>query len=316
MVFAQLAFAIGIYLDKFLMGVTSEAHEEEHSIGAMLIFGALFNILITVISLFVLITQHGVTGGIAHIAFDLSDILSALAVGVMGVLWVIPYLYALHFADESTAPPVFQSVPIFGFFLGFFFFGEIPSTLHILAGSIIIAGALVLNLELIHEESEHRHISFNKKAFGLMLIASFIIALSAFMFKDAASAQNYWGTTFWMSLGTFFSGICMWALITPYGTQFNTLVTSRNWKFLAMNALNETSDQIAMLAFYGAMLLGPSTALVQSTGAYQPLLLLIIGYILAKNGSKRHTHILTSRELIRRTIGVLAIVFGSVLIFV
>jgi uncharacterized membrane protein len=316
MIFAELAWSFGIYLDKFLINTMPSEEAEEEAIGSMLIFGACFNIVIAAFSVLVLIFLNGPSGALSMITFDLPHILTALLVGILGVAWVIPYLYALHLADESTAPPIFQSVPVFGFFLGYFFFNELPSTFHMIGGTIIIFGALILNLSLMLENAKNRRIEFNKKSFGLMLLASFIIALIAFLFKDTAESANYWGTTFWMGMGAFFTGISMWAFITPFGIQFNKLITSRNWRLIGVNALNETLDQIAMLAFYGAILLGPSTALVQSANSYQPLILLIIGFILAKFGSKRHAHILTTSELLRRLLGVSIIVVGSLMIFI
>lgn len=312
--FAEIAWSVGIYIDKFLIS-KKESAEHEAGIGAMFIFGALFNGVVGFIILLALMCIFGVYGGFAYITFSTHYILSALFVGFLSVLWVLPYFYALHFADETTAPPVLQSIPIFGFFLGFFFFGELPDTTHIIASIIVIFGALLLNLEQISLKAKGGHVRFNTKSLFLMLFASFIVALISFLFKDIAEAENYWGTAFWLNMGALLTGFFTWILITPFGKDFDAFLFSKNWKLIGVNVVNETIEQVAMLAFYGAILLGPSTAVVQSTNAYQPLLLLTIAFILGKNGSKRHAHILTKTELSKRVVGVVCIVLGSVFIF-
>jgi multidrug transporter EmrE-like cation transporter len=240
--------------------------------------------------------------------------LVAMSVGVLEILWLIPYMHALDASDETLAPPIFQTVPIFGLALGYLFFDEMPSTMQIVAGAIILAGAVVLNANLRSLGAGSR-VRVNARVILLMLLASFVIALAAFLFKGTALEENYWGTAFWMSLGGFLTGCGLLAVLPSYRRDLRTFIMRRDRKGLMLNGVNEVTDTIAILVFYAAIMLGPSTAVVQATVAYQPVFLIIIGMMAARMGSDFHSTRLTGRGLAQRAIGITVIVVGSVLIF-
>lgn len=326
MLFAQLCWVSEIYIDKYLLNQTSklirndsvdDTKQATNSVGTLVLVSAFFNIVVAGVILATLALYYGVDGAIAHITFEKGNLFSALSVGVMEVLWLIPYFYALHYADEITAPPVFQTIPIFGFALGFFFFEEIPTQIQVIAGLTILFGSVLLNMELLKEKAEEKgRLTFNWIAVALILLASFIIALCAFLFKGTGQEQNYWGTAFWTGIGAFLTGVCIWACIPNYRKQFAMLIRGRNRKVWQLNVTNEVVDNIARLTFFGAVMLGPSTALVQSMNAFQPILLLLFGFVLARVGSVQHSQKLTNSVLIRRSIAIMIIAIGTLLIFV
>lgn len=350
-VLTQFAWVSEIFIDKFLVHTPSEGGDGS-SVGALVLVSAFFNIVVAGIIFGVLATLYGIDGAVAKITFDALSLRNAIAVGVLEILWLIPYFHALRSGDETSAPPVFQTVPIFGFMLGLFVFGEIPTLVQVGAGIVILLGSVLLNLELLKQEAREKarkafesfkervgkqgvarlhgdkaferlkeaaegpgKISLNTRTLGLMLLASFIIAVSGFVFKDAALEENFWGTAFWMTIGAFGSGLCLWAFVPKYRKQFHSVMEKK--QMLRLNILNEVIDNVAMLAYYGAIVVGPSVAIIQLTNAYQPILLLVASFILARWGSERHTEMFASRDgkVTRKVIGITAIVVGSLIIF-
>lgn len=312
---AQLTWALGNYLDHYLLVRYRPQVESASSVGTLVMVSAAFTVVTgTLIGLSSLLLFG--LGRADSNPLDLAPIerLTAMSVGVLEILWLIPYMHALDESDETLAPPLFQTVPMFGLVLGFLFFDETPPALHILAGACILAGSIALNTNWWEPRTDSRAV-VNVRVIALMMLASFVIALAAFVFKDTALEENYWGTAFWMSVGGMLTGCGMWLLIPSYRRNFNSFIGGRDRRGLALNVVNELTDAAAVLAFYGAVLLGPSTALVQATVAYQPLFILAIGLVAARFGSKFHAERLSGQALMQRSLGILVIVFGSVLIF-
>jgi uncharacterized membrane protein len=313
---AQITWAVGNYIDRWLLVRYKTNDVNDTSVGTLVLVSGFFTIII---GLFVLVVMY------ALVQYDIVDSsllligrkerITAMIVGVLEILWLIPYLYALNESDETQAPPLFQTVPVFGIVLGALFFDEIPTVLHIVAGAIIITGSLILNVNL-GATRRAGVLQLQGKVILQMLLASFIIALAAFLFKVTAVEENYLGTVFWMSIGSFLTACLIWLVVPQYRRDFNAFVERRDVKGVTINIVNEITDNIAILAFYGAVVLGPSTALVQATMAYQPIIVLIIGIIAVWFGSEFHVERFSSGGLTQRIVGITAIVGGSIMIFV
>jgi len=314
--FSQLTWAVGVYLDKYLVTHDEDSDSASDEVGTLVLVSAFFNAVVAAIVVGVMYILYQEEAWAMIFAFGTENILSALFVGVLEIMWLIPYFYALGYTDETAAPPLFQTVPVFGFLLGFFVFSEMPTQTQIFASIAILAGALVLNLEMAKEASHSRKISslFNWRAIGLMLVASFIVAFSAFIFKDSAEGGNYGSSAFWMAIGAFITGCFMWLFVPAYRRTFTAFVKEQNYKKLGINLFNETTDNLAILSFYAAIVLGPATAVVQAGAAYQPILLLLIGVGLAYLGSHSHKHHLNVNNLLIKSLGICLIVVGSVFI--
>ncbi len=310
--FSQVTWAVENFIDHYLLSRYKVHVDSASTVGTLVLISGFF-------TLFVGISVFGLAHGLEHwslieeASFDLEarEILLAMGVGVLEVVWLIPYLYALDEADETQACPLFQLVPVFGFFLGITFFNEVPSTLQILAGCVILTGSVVLNLNVGRKDENVG--ALNMRVIALMAVASFIIAIVAFLFKNTALEANYWGTAFWMSMGSFATGVVIWAVVPSYRRDFHAFLGRRDVFGIALNFVNEIADNVAILAFYGAVLLSPSTALVQSSMAYQPLFVLLIGFLAARFGSKFHAERLRGVGLLTRVVGIFCIVAGSVL---
>lgn len=314
---AQFAWAVENYIDRYLL-TRFKAHQEEHTgVGTLVLVSAFFALAVSGVVAFVAIT-------LAHLgvietepfALATNERLTAMFVGVLEVLWLIPYLYALNRSDETQTAPLFQIVPVFGLVLGLMFFSEVPTAIHIVAAAIILGGSILLNTSWHEKRAGNERPRMNVRVIGLMTVASLIIALAALLFKDTALEENFWGTASWMYLGSFLTGCVLWLVVPKYRQEFSAFIARRDMRGFAVNAVNEVVDNLSLMAFYGAVLLGPSTALVQSTVAYQPVFVLIIAMVAARFGSSFHAERLSGKGTLHRVVGIAIIVFGSVLIFV
>jgi hypothetical protein len=201
--------------------------------------------------------------------------------------------------------PLFQSAPAVSGWLTTF--AEVPPLIQIIGSLIIVGGAILLNLV-------PGTLRLNKRVVLLMLLASSIVALIYLLFKDAASEGNFIATAFWGGIGMSISSALIWLLYPPFRRQFNYVMTHASKGDLAFNFINEVVDKSATLAFQVAVHIGPSVMAVSAMNAYQPVFILIIGWVLAKLGSETHAGQLQGTELVKKAIAIGLIAGGTVLI--
>src|SRR5262245_18407669 len=108
---APFLLACANHNDKFLLS----RYLKEKNIGSIVIFSSLFS---------------GVAiSSVLFIQPDVSDVSlvqgsAVVATGMLSVFAVVCYLYALDLDEASFVTPLYQTVPIFAYFLGYFVLGE------------------------------------------------------------------------------------------------------------------------------------------------------------------------------------------------
>ncbi|HEY0964732.1 MAG TPA: EamA family transporter [Candidatus Paceibacterota bacterium] len=306
-VVAQVIWACGNYLDNYLLKRYRNITQESGP--GTIIFISSFTAAFVAFCIAIGAGILPILGfeGRTELSVTPLQALKGLSIGVLQICWMIAYLYALDESDETQSVPLFQSVPIFALLIGVHF-DEIPPLIHIIGSLIIIAGALVLNFHL-------STMRLNKSVIVLMLGASFMVALIAFLFKNGAEATNFFAAAFWLKLGLALAGITVCYVVPSYRRQFNHVMNNRDWTGLTINIVNEVCDRVARLIFFGAIMLGPSVMSVQATAAYQPMFIFLIGLLLARNGSAFHAEHYTRDEVIKKGCGVALIAVGSYFIF-
>lgn len=314
---AQLAWAIGIFIDKHLVTTTNEKEDAPlHNAGTLVLVSASFGFVIAVITAAVTYAIQGTDASRILFEVDQMTALTGLASGVLEVAWLLPYFIALHHGDETTAPPVFQTIPIFGIVLGYVWFGEYVTVAQALAMLLIVGGALWLNLEFVREENSGQiRTAFKCRSVMLMLLSSFIIAVTSFLFKDVALEASFGAATFWMGIGATLGGVLIGIAVPSYRKEFITFLKIGALRTKLLNVVNEVIDAVAIVFFTYAVVQSPNTAVVQASHAIQPVLLLCIGWLLALLGSPRQAVQLRGWELVRRIAGVTIILIGSLLLF-
>jgi len=68
--------------------------------------------------------------------------------GALGVACLILYFKALQDNEASVVVPYYQTIPIFGFILGYFILGEVLNASQIVACGLVIIGTIILSLDL------------------------------------------------------------------------------------------------------------------------------------------------------------------------
>lgn len=296
---AEILWVTGNLIDKYLIERYFRADDGEGPVGTLMLFSGFAGFIIALVALFVA----------DDITLSPQLVLLGIALGMLNALWVLLYLYAISKTELSRAIPIFQTVPIFGLLFGFLLLGEIISTTQAVGAFLIITGAVILSYH--RKESGN---SFDGISLSLMLGAAFIIAFTDVLFKYTALQSSYWSATFWVGIGIGLFAVMLYVCVPIYRRQFNQFVKTMHWQIFAANGINEFIDAAANLVFAAAVLLGP-VALVQSTNAYQPFLILIIGLLLSKILPRYYDEDLLAVTFVQKVAGILIITVGSIIIY-
>lgn len=314
---AQILWALGIFIDKYLLGGDQEVDENppSTSIGVLIITSALLVGIVAVAILGWMVLKNGFGIAIETISSNPNGIQDGLTIGFLEVLWLIPYFKALQETDETVAPPVFQTVPVFGFLFGYFIFDEIPSIVHLIASGAIVCGSLLLNVEILREEKRERAFAIHLRPMGLMFFSASIIAFLGFYFKDTSEGSGFGPTAFWTAVGASLTGILLWTIVPLWRREFNALVQARDYRLIGLNVVNEIVDDTAIFIYYAAIVYGSSTVLVQSTIAWQPVLLLFFTFLFKRIGVLKGRRELSTSEWWVRCGSIALITIGTLATF-
>ncbi len=257
----SLFYASTNHIDKYLISKYLKSGE----VGALIIFSAIFSIFVLPIIFFIHPEVFSVTV-IQGMALALS--------GMMMVLAILAYFYALRLDEATNVMPFHQTIPIFAFIFGYFILGETVTSVQAIASFIIIAGALVLSFEF--GEGKLR---FKSKVVLFMLLSSLLYAISSIVFKLVALDEGFWLSAFWSLVGKVILGGFFLVAVPIYRNQFFTVLKENKMRVLALTSINEVLTILAD-AFVGfATLLAP-VALVLLAVAFQPVFVLLIGVAL------------------------------------
>jgi uncharacterized membrane protein len=258
---APFLLACANHNDKFLLS----RYLKEKNIGSIVISSSLFSGVAIPIVLFI---QPDV--------FDVSLVQGSavVATGMLSVLTVVCYLYALNLDEASFVTPFYQTVPIFAYVLGYFILGETITLAQGLASLVIVAGALALSFEL-----GRRGVGFKRNVVALMLTASFLSAINGVIFKLIAVEKGFWVSLFWGFVGQVMAGLALLVCVSSYRRDFLALFKEQKVAGLGLIAMSRvlisTSEAITLYA----TLLAP-VALVLLVNSFQHLFVFIFGVIL------------------------------------
>jgi len=207
------------------------------------------------------------------LAVPLISILVMIASGILYMGAILFYLRAIQSAEASVIAPLFQMSTLFTFALGYLILHETLTGSNVFGVALIIAGALVLSVDTsFHFRAPKLQILF------LMLLATFVFALSAVIFKLFAIQESFWGTTFWTYVGEALFGIGILA-VPHYLKQFTTLLKTNTKALLTINGVNELINLGGGLGVRFASLLAP-VVIVSAVSSTTTLFVFIFGIIL------------------------------------
>jgi len=258
---APLLLACANHNDKFLLS----RHLAKKTIGSVAITSALFSALAVPI---VLLFQADVTD------ITIFQGASLVATGTSSILGAVLYLHALDTDEVSLVTPLYQTVPIFAYILGYFVLGETITLAQGFGSFGIILGALVFSFEVGRGEAR-----FKRSLVALMLGASVLSAGNGVIFKLIAADKGFLVSLFWGYVGQVLAGLALLAFIPAYRADFLALLGERRIAAIGLIALSRVLFAVSEAVTLYATLLAP-VALVLLVGSFQPLFVFAIGIAL------------------------------------
>jgi len=293
--FAPALWSATNHIDKYLLG----RYFQHKGTGALIIFSSLIGLFVLPV---ILLFQPNVLGILPLHALL---IMGSSIISLMGIL---AYLYALGKDEASIVVPLFQTIPVFAYILGFVFLDETLTVQQIIAALLIVAGAIIISLSRGEKGAQLKGM-----VLLFMLIASFFIALGSLIFKFVAIQADFWTTSFWMYVGNVLMGAFFLVFIQQYRNQFVSVVQSNRIPAIGLNGLNEVLDVMASLSLRYATLLAP-LALVWTVNGFQPFFVLLYGVILTLFFPHIGTESLLKKHLIQKLIAITLMFAGVYLL--
>ncbi len=232
----------------------------------------------------------------------------ALLIAVNGFLYILgllPCFYALAKDEASIIVPLFQTIPVFSYILAYFVLGETLTQQQMLASALVILGAIGISLDI-----NDRRPKFKKEVFGLMFLASFLVALNGLIFKFVAIQESFWVTSFWEYVGFVALAIILLVFVRTYRRQFMAVIQANKMPVLGLNGLNEVLNIIAKLMMNFATLLSP-LALVWVVNGFQPFFVFLYGIILTLFFPHLGEESLRKRHIAQKLVAISIMFFGT-----
>lgn len=290
---ATALFSISNHIDKYLL-----SRFFKHKSGGVLV---IFSSLIGLAVLPIIVIMH------PHV-FAIHPLQATIMIfnGILFIVALIPYFYALQKAETSIVVPLYQTIPLFGFALAYMALRETLTLQQVAASLLIIAGAVGITLEW-----QGKRPRIQQHTLWLMLLSSFLIALNFLIFKFVAVQSNFWVTSFWEYVGFSALGISLLLIVPSYRAQFAELFRHNKLSIIALNTLNEVITIVAKIMVNIATLLAP-LALVSAVNGVQPLFVLLLGIATTIFAPHLGRENIQRRFLTQKIISIVIIVAGAV----
>ncbi|NTV40717.1 MAG: EamA family transporter [Candidatus Moranbacteria bacterium] len=288
-------YAITNHIDKYIL----EKYFKAGEVGAIVLFSALFSFVALPV-IFIIEPSVFTVSIITKIALMVS--------GSLNVVCLILYLKALQDDEVSVVAPFYQTIPIFGFILGYFILGETLNRQELLSALIILIGTTIVSFDFSDGKPK-----FKKRVAFLMLTSSVLFAIIGVVFKTIAVDEGFWLSIFWSLSGNIMIGSLIFLFVKSYRLQFLKVFKVNSKAILAVSSLNELIFISAdgMTAF--ATLLAP-ISLVMIVNGFQPIFVFIIGVVMTLFFPKFGSESLTKNDLIQKILAIIFIASGTILL--
>ncbi|NCO02671.1 MAG: EamA family transporter [Alphaproteobacteria bacterium] len=213
-------------------------------------------------------------------AFDLSLslIMILCALGVFSILCFVPYIKAIQIDGASVAVPIYQTIPVFTFFLAWVFLGETVSLFKIAAAFLIVSAAFAITWNF-----QTKSISY--KTLYLMFLSSFGLGIynviSRYYLKDGVDWLSMLG---WSFIGTAIFGFIAVAVVKTWRNNLYLIVRTGGKHVLILFFIQLALDIAAFSLFIVALSLAPAAGLVSTMNGLQPFYIMVVaalgGYFL------------------------------------
>jgi uncharacterized membrane protein len=293
-ILASFIWALTNFIDKMFI-----SRYFKSNVGTLIIYSSLIGLPISFV---IVIFKPSV------LSLNLTTSVFIILNSFLYILFLFPYFKALSKADTSVVVPIFQTIPVFSYFLAFFILGETLSITQIIGSLLIIFGAIGISLKF-----KGKKMGLTKEVLFLQLLASFILATNYLFFKFFAIQLDFWTVSFWQYIGITIFGLILLIFFKSYRKSFFISFKNNSKSILGLNALNEIFNIIATIIFTFATLLAP-LALVWVINGFQPLFVFLLGIFLTIFFPKIIKENLKKKILIQKGIFILLIFIGSYLL--
>jgi len=293
---SPLLWATSNHIDKYILS----KYLKSASTGVLAIFAGLVSLIFS-IGIFIISPQN-------ILGISLLDAIIIILNGALLIVAFIPYYYALDDEDASSVVPLYQTIPIFSFILGFLILGESIGVTKIIAGIFIIFGSVLISIDL-----NKSGFILKSKVLLLMLLSSFLISIHFIIFKFVALQENFWRTVFWEEIGSVLVAACLLLFIKSYRKQFASLLKDNSFAVVSINIFNEVINIGAKLLANYATLLVP-VVVVNLANGLQPLFVFLIGIILTMFLPAISKEEIAKKHIIQRVTAIIILLVGTYLL--
>lgn len=296
---APILWSIVNHIDKYMLS----KYLKDRGVGALLIFSALSSIIILPFIAFFFYSE----------IFNISnyDFFILLFIGFLSAGAFYFYLMGMEAEEASIVVPLFQLIPVFGYFFGYLILGELLNTSQILSSLLIMFGIIVLAIE-IDEES---NLKLKTRVLYLITSSSLLFALHDTLFKKVAIIEGFWISVFWQYVSLTVFGLLILIFIKKFRREFLSMFSKKlGGKFLLINLTSEILYIIGNLSNNFATLLAP-LAIVLVVGSSQPLFVFISAILLTIFLPKIAMEKISRKHLFHKLISILIIIIGSYFLY-
>lgn len=300
-ILAPLFWSINTHFDKFILSKYSKGR----GVGSVFLFSTFFSAIILIA---VFLFKHNEI--ILYSNFQ--NFLLFLLPGFFSALGFYFYLQSLMTEESSIVVALFQLSPVFAYFLGYIFLGEILTITQVLAALVVLIGAGILSFDL--EEIEGK-IIVKWGMVGFIILSALFFAFNDVLFKKFTIFQGSFITSlFWQHLGIFIIGVSFFLLSKNFREDFFTLVKNNHIKIFVLNGFSEFFYALGGFLSNLATLFVP-VVLVLVVNTYQTVFTFVIGILLTLFLPHIVTEKISKRHLIQRILAILIIIIGSYFLY-
>lgn len=293
-----LLYALTNHIDKILL----EKYFKVDGIGTLVLFSSLLSAIALPFLFFVDKEVFNVGG---------MNIFILCVVGLLNVLVILFYLFALKYDEASITIIFYQLVPVFGSVMGYFILDEVLTKIQIIAIAIIILGTTIISFEIDIDNK----FKLRRKVILPMIAASFCWALGSVVFKAVALEESTIRSLFWEHLMLTFVGICIFIFMRSHRVRFLKAIRTNSKAIMSLNVLNESLYMVGNIIFAFAYMLAP-IGLVLITESFQPIFVLAIGIFLTVFFPRVSVEKIQAKYLWQKIIAILITGIGTYLLFI
>jgi drug/metabolite transporter (DMT)-like permease len=227
--------------------------------------------------------------------------------GILFYFAITPFIKALNIEEASRVIPIYQIQPVFAYIFGVVLFGETLTVSQAFAGIIIVAGAVLINLDL------DNHRKFKVVVFGLVALSCLFYMLESVTFKFVGGHHGFWDAAFYQYLGTAVAGFLAFISSQKYRDDFKKVSKKGGVKLLTGAMTSAALSMGGRMAFNYSLLLAP-LVMVQLVQGTQAIFVLIIGTLLALFIPKYGKENISRKHMVQKIVSIVIILAGTTLL--